>query len=116
MGRSPYTDSIRVGEWPLREIFNEGRYVERAEAGELRVEIKRSKPCLNSDTKNWIPGTLTQELRYYDSNNLLVAKAHRFLRPDGLLAASGKVDPKRVVKDNIMYILDLPEEAGEPLP
>ena len=60
---------------------------------------------------------MNQELRYYDPvTNVLLAKAHRFLRPDGLLAASGLIDPKRVVRDNIMYILDLPEEADKALP
>src|SRR5579863_3409270 len=57
-----------------------------------------------------LTGTLSQELRYYDRDNNLVAKAHRFLRPDGRLAASGLVDPKRVRRGDVMYIL----RAAEP--
>jgi hypothetical protein len=38
-----------------------------------------------------------------------MAKAHRYLRPDGKLAASGMVDPKRVVRDGVMYIREEPE-------
>ena len=106
MSESPYKSSIRKGKWELRKIFNEERFAERAENGELRLDIKRSKEVLTAKVKDWIPGTHSQELRFYDENNLLVAKAHRYLRPDGKLAASGLIDPKRVLRDDIMYILD----------
>lgn len=95
----------------MRRIFNENRFAERGEAGDLNVKITRSKEVLTNKFKGWIPGTLSQELRYYDKDGLLVAKAHRYLRPDGKLAASGMIDPKRVVNDNIMYIVELPEET-----
>jgi hypothetical protein len=110
-GKSPYSASIRVDQWKVRQIFNEGQFTERAESGELEVQVKRSKEVLTNKFKGWVPGTLSQELRYYDSSGLLVAKAHRYLRPDGKLAASGMVDPKRVVKDDVMYIVELPEEG-----
>jgi hypothetical protein len=47
-------------------------------------------------------------LRYYDAANNLVAKTHRYLRPDGKLAASGLEDPKRLVENGVMHILKLP--------
>jgi len=107
MSKSPYSHSIRVNEWDLRKIFNEDRYTERGESGELRVEIKRSRKVLTDKVRNWVPGTLSQEVRYYDQDGLLLAKAHRYLRPDGKLAASGLIDPKRVFRDGVMYILDI---------
>jgi hypothetical protein len=94
----------------MRDIFNRGRFAERVASGELTMTIKRSKPCVNSSIRDWTPGTLSQELRYYDKDNNLVAKTHRYLRPDGKLAASGLEDPKRVVEGQTMYILELPEE------
>lgn len=97
----------------MRRIFNEGRFPERVAAGELRVVVKRSRPALDSTIRNWAPGTLSQELRYYDADNNLVAKTHRYLRPDGRLAASGLEDPKRVLKGNTMHILKLPAEKPE---
>lgn len=93
----------------MRRIFNEDRFAERGDSGDLRVKITRSKEVLTDKVKDWIPGTLSQELKYYDANNLLVAKAHRYLRPDGKLAASGMIDPKRVVRDGVMYIREEPE-------
>ena len=111
MSKSPYKDSIWADEWELRKIFNDGRFAERGNSGELRVEIKRSREVLTDKIANWIPGTMSQELRYYDQDNVLVAKAHRYLRPDGKLAASGLIDPKRVVKDGVMYICKAPETS-----
>src|SRR5258707_5793401 len=113
MSRSPYKSSIRKGKWELRKIFNEDRFVERAESGEFRMEIKRSKEVLTAKVKDWIPGTQSQDLRFFDKNNLLVVKAHRYLRPDGKLAASGLIDPKRGLKDDIMYILDEREDDDD---
>ena len=92
----------------MRRIFNRGRFQERAAAGELTVVIKRSVPAIDSTIRNWVPGTLSQELRYYDKDNNLLAKTHRYLRPDGGLAASGLEDPKRVVEGQTMHILKLP--------
>jgi hypothetical protein len=109
MGDSAFT-SIRSDEWEMREIFNKGKFPEGVSSGELRCEIKRSKEVFDETLTNWIPGTLSQELRYYDQNNNLIAKTHRYLRPDGKLAASGLEDPKRVVEGTVMHILRLPSE------
>lgn len=97
----------------MRKIFNRGRFAERVESGELRCEIKRSKEVFDENLTNWIPGTLSQELRYYDQNNDLVAKTHRYLRPDGTLAASGLEDPKRVVENGVMHLLELPPRVKD---
>jgi hypothetical protein len=99
---------IRIDEWELRRIFNDLRIAERADRGELRAEIKRSRPVMDASIRNWVPGTLSQEIRYYDAENNLVAKAHRY-RPDGTLAAGGKPDPKRVMNEGTIYVLQAPE-------
>ena len=113
MEKPPAGTIIYVTEWELRAMFNEARFVERAEVGELRMRITRSKPCKNESIHNWIPGTLNQMIEYYDLDDRLVAKAHCFMRPDGILAASGKIDPKRVLKDGVYYLAQLPSEADD---
>jgi hypothetical protein len=65
---------IRVDEWELRRIFNDLRIADRADRGELRAEIKRSRPVTDTSIRNWVLGTLSQEVRYYDAENNLVAK------------------------------------------
>jgi hypothetical protein len=96
----------------LRRIFNDGRFAERVASGELRRVVVRSRPVpKEKGIRNWIPGTESQEIRYYDREDNLIAKTHCYQRPDNLLAASGTEDPKRVVQDGVMYILQLPDEV-----
>jgi hypothetical protein len=59
------------------------------------VELNRSKVINKPEIHN-----------YLDRDGNLVCKTHRYLRPDGSLAASGKEDPKRVLRDGAIYILD----------
>lgn len=48
--------------------------------------------------------TWSQEVSYIDpTTNEEVARAHRYLRPDGTIGASGLPDPKRVVHNGIIY-------------
>ena len=47
--------------------------------------------------------TKSQFVVYYDKNHQEVANAHRYLRRDGSLGASGKPDPKQVILKGIIY-------------
>jgi hypothetical protein len=86
---------------------------DRVNSDDLRIEIGRSKPVpAERNIRNWIPGTMSQSIKYFDRNNALIAKAHRYLRPDGLLAASGMADPKRVLLNGTYYILDDPNRRS----
>lgn len=92
-------------------MFNEGRYAERAEpGGDLRMIVKKSRITEMTYIRNWVVGTESQEVHFLDQNDNVVAKAHRFLRPDGLLAASGKIDPKRLFENGKWYALTNPEK------
>ena len=44
-------------------------------------------------------------ISYRNQDGNEVARAHRYLRPDGEIGLSGKPDPKRVVFENMMYRL-----------
>jgi hypothetical protein len=96
----------------LCRIFNEGGYVEKAERGELRMIVKKTRISLMTYIRNWMPGTESQELEFRDADDNVVAKAHRFLRPDGKLAASGMIDPKRVYSQGKWYGLQSPDPAA----
>jgi hypothetical protein len=97
--------SIPTDEWVLREVFNAARIVERAETQELTMEIDESRPAKNTTLRGWVPGTLSQNVLFRDAQGVLIAKAHRFIRPDGILAASGKYDPKRVLHEGRYLVL-----------
>lgn len=47
----------------------------------------------------------------FDKENNLIAKAHRYLRPDGTRAASGREDLKRVLFEGVFYILQDPRSG-----
>jgi hypothetical protein len=52
-------------------------------------------------------GTLSQIVIYIDASDLQVALVHQYLRPDGTLGGSGRPDPKKVLTDGVLYILEL---------
>ncbi len=77
-------------------MFNEGLYAERVVSGELILEVANSHVTDKTYLRNYMTGTESQEVHIKDLNGKLLVKAHRYLRPDGLLAASGLIDPKRI--------------------
>lgn len=82
-------------------MFNEGGFLERTAKGELREAIMHSGV---PNAEIGLPaGTKSQMVSYIDANNSEVARAHRFLLPDGTIGASGLPDPKRVMKDGVLY-------------
>lgn len=87
----------------VREVFERAKILERAEAGDLRVEIiannHPSRPKANEPFC-----TRSQMLSYRDKLGREVARAHRYLRPDGSIGLSGKPDPKRVLYNLELYI------------
>jgi hypothetical protein len=100
----------RVTSAELCRIFNEERYAERVEEGELTLVVKKSRITKMQEIRDWIPHTESQEIHILDKDNNLLVKAHRFLRPDGKLAASGLIDPKRIFLNGKLYGLASPEE------
>lgn len=94
-----------VSETELRQIFNEqARCVERAEAGELTMEILAdnhpSKPKAREPFC-----TRSQLVVYKDRQKRVMARAHRYMRQDGTIGASGKPDPKQVLYNLTLYRL-----------
>lgn len=47
----------------------------------------------------------------YRSGGLEVAKAHRYLRRDGTIGASGKPDPKSFFDGDTLFLLDREEPS-----
>src|SRR5438046_938729 len=99
---SPSPPKIEVSVAKLQEMFNTGGYEEEAEKGDLRVQVTASHPA--PPKANQPPGTLSQMIAYLDAEGNEVAAAHRYLKTDGTLGASGHPDPKRIMKDGILYV------------
>ena len=85
-------------------MFNEGKFWERAQSGELTAVVERSRhPSLPLAMEPFC--TQSQQVSYYDQNGNEVARVHQYLRPNGSIGASGKPDPKRIFKDGKLYRL-----------
>jgi hypothetical protein len=98
---SPLALPTRIDIWEMRCRFNQGRYRERAQTGELKEIIKRVGQA--SPEVGQPQYTKSLEIRYIDLNNIEVATVQQFVRPDGTLGASGLPDPKRLFQDGIQY-------------
>src|SRR5262245_43653793 len=97
----PVLRSVEVSPTQLRTMFQEDRIEARAAAGELAVAVRKSHAARAQ--LNMAPGTLSQLIAYVDSNGNDVAIAHRYLKPDGTLAASGRPDPKVLRRGDTLY-------------
>lgn len=88
----------------MRRRFNDGRYWERVQSGELRTEEWDSRhPSLPVANEPYCTRSLM--LSYFDGNGTEVARVHQYVRPDGTIGASGRPDPKRLFEEGILYRL-----------
>ena len=90
-------------------MFNEGRYYERAQAGELVEEVGYNHhPCPPRANQPYC--TRSQTVHYVDlEEGREVAVVHQYLREDGSLGASGRPDPKRICQGTTIYVVELPQ-------
>lgn len=88
----------------MRQIFNEGRYWDRALSGEFTMVVLKSRhPSLPAANEPFC--TQSQMISYRNKNGEEVARVHQYLRTDGTIGASGQPDPKRVLHNSILYRL-----------
>ena len=89
----------------MREIFNSGRYLERAERCEFDIVILEqhhpSPPLANEPVCTW---SRSYSYRSKESGDEIV-RVHQYDRPDGTIGLSGTPDPKRVLRNGILYRL-----------
>lgn len=84
-------------------MFNDGDYDGLAATGKLTRRIVSDRHP-SAPRANVPYCTRSQLVQYQDSNGLEVATAHRYLLQDGTLGASGRPDPKRILKDWTLYV------------
>lgn len=96
---------IAVSANELRVLFEEGKYLERIENGELTAKVLKDGPARRRSGEP--AGTRSQIVGILDSDGLTIAIVHQYRRPDGTLGASGKPDPKKLVVAGQVYILEI---------
>jgi len=92
-------------------MFNDGDFEARAATGELRPVVATDRHP--SAPKAHVPYcTRSQIVLYLDPAGAEVAAVHRYLKPDGTLGGSGRPDPKRLLKDGVLYVAWWEPRAG----
>lgn len=90
---------VRISARELREQFNQ--LLENPPPGLREVLFKERHPAPERSTEPLC--TRSQIVCYYCGDSE-VARAHRYLRPDGSIGGNGKPDPKLLIKDGKCYI------------
>jgi hypothetical protein len=90
----------------IQTYFNEGRYYERARQGEFDTRLLKSRVPKHLH-QGEPEGTLSQMVAYYESGRR-IAIVHQYLRPDGTLGASGRPDPKQLLHEGELLIVQVP--------
>jgi hypothetical protein len=95
---------LRVTAQQIRQRFNEGRYLERAERGELEQAMRLDKPLspVVCHAKGYPLGTRKQLVEYFDGE-VRVAMVHQVVLPDGTIGASGLPDPKLLYVEGVYW-------------
>jgi hypothetical protein len=73
------------------------------------MEERLAPPAANQP-----PGTRSQMISYRDSNDKEIARVHQYLKTDGMLGASGKPDPKRLLINDTLFRLVKAKDRQEP--
>lgn len=89
----------------VRAVIN-AYLLPRVQNGEL---LELTQPTTRASTAaGQAPGTVSQTVHYLDESGI-VAKAHRFLSPDGEIGASGLPDPKAVLFEGQWLVVEVEE-------
>src|SRR5690349_6153950 len=85
----------------IRQRFLEKRILERAAKGELAVKILHTGTPAPSSGQD--EGTRSEYIAYLGPDGRTIAEAHRFVRLDGSIGASGMPDPKMILYMGTIY-------------
>jgi hypothetical protein len=92
-------------EGELRALFATARILQREADGELhRVVVSRGEFNVKLDDEDDYVQTVITD--FLDSHREQHARTHHYERRDGSIAASGLLDPKRVLYNGQLYYKD----------
>jgi hypothetical protein len=91
----------------LCQKFEEHDFLGRLERGELTQRLIEDRPA---PPYTWLKsGSRSQIIAYVDPQGVRVAEVHQYLQPDGSIGASGLPDPKRLLINDLLYIVVKPD-------
>ena len=86
-------------------MFNEGMYWEKTKTGILKTKVVADNHPSSPRAREPVC-TRSQYVIYIDKSGQKVAGVHQYLRRDGKIGASGRPDPKELLVNGILYILE----------
>src|SRR5260370_37157932 len=89
----------------LHKIFNKTGYWNKYQSGQLQSILRKSKHP-SSPLANEPICTQSQYITYVNESGEKIAGVHQYLRPDGTMGLSGKRDPKEVLIEGVLYIIE----------
>jgi hypothetical protein len=98
--------SQRVAKTTLRQMFNDGEYWMRVQAGQGLYQTIQVDEHIQRKRFGQRPCTYSQLMDYWDDQGKHVAIVHQYQQADGTLGGSGQPDPKQLFKDGIWYVVD----------
>jgi hypothetical protein len=116
--------SKRISQKEIQELWNDGGYHERMNRGDFRIKRTVGRPralileLYGSDT-------ITVKTELFDKTDFKIATTHHYESPtgkilyfdkdNGILKSDGRLDPKRLYHDGIMYLVEIPKPQSEPM-
>ena len=96
-----------ISDVELQRKFNDGGYLRRWELGELEdVVIEENHPSSPLAKEPFCTRSQMIALRV-PSSQRVVARVHRYLRPDGTIGLSGLPDPKGLLDRGVWFELEV---------
>lgn len=92
-----------MSEAEVRRRFAQGDDLNRALAGEFGCCLARTKRANSPDEP---AGTRSVAVAYVNDAGHRIFLVHFYLRPDGTIGASGKLDPKWLFEDGVVYVVE----------
>lgn len=83
----------------IRDRFNEGRFWQRVQNGDLTTVLKRNGHP--SPPRARLPTCTRSQLLVYLEGKKAVAIVHQYLLPDGTIGGSGRPDPEMLKLNGI---------------
>jgi hypothetical protein len=98
----PAPNSIGVSPHRIRQMFNQGRYLDMVENGRLsEIVVESRHPSAPLAPVPFC--TESQFASYQAEDGTEIAYVHQYVQPNGELGASGMPDPKRLLHDGQQY-------------
>jgi hypothetical protein len=97
--------AVYVSKATIRDAFNKLDFTEKLKNGSVSARLE-GREQLAPEHLGFPKGTKSRRMRYVGGNGKTLAIVHEYPVPGGGLAASGRPDPKSLLVENELWIVD----------